>query len=238
MKLLIDQSKLNVYKRGEPIPLECEGCHKTFYSEKRKIQTSLKHPEINALKYCSQKCFQSQRYKWSKQITTQCKQCQLPIKKLPWETKFSKFNFCSRSCKATYWNNHKVWGYKRSKLERWIEEQLTLLYPLLKIKYNQTTEINSELDIYIPSLKLAFELNGIFHYEPIYGIKKLEQKQTNDSRKFKKCIEKSIGLCIIDTTSMVHFKLEKATKFLSIIRTIIDEEMKTRLESRPTHTPL
>ena len=35
--------------------------------------------------------------------------------------------------------------------------------------------INSELDVYVPSLNLAFELNGIFHYEPIYGEKKLNQ---------------------------------------------------------------
>jgi len=44
-----------------------------------------------------------------------------------------------------------------------------MLYPDLVIHFNKKDAINSELDIYIPSLKLAFELNGIFHYEPIFG---------------------------------------------------------------------
>lgn len=233
MKLLVDVECLNKYSRHDKIPIECEGCHTTFYSTKRRIQSVLKHPDQNGLSYCNQRCFQQHRHEWSKKLYVVCKQCQTQIQKLPWEIKLSKYSFCSKSCSATYWNYHKTWGYKRSKLETWIESELSKIYPTLEIHYNQTDAINSELDIYIPSLKLAFELNGIFHYEPIYGQHKLEQKQSNDTRKFQKCIEKSIGLCVIDTTSMIHFKLEKAKKFLSIIQSIIDKEMTTHMESCP-----
>ena len=79
------------------------------------------------------------------------------------------------SCAATYNNKNKTHGTRRSKLECFIEKKLSELYPDLTIHYNQKDTINSELDIYIPSFKLAFELNGIFHYEPIYGEEKLNQ---------------------------------------------------------------
>ena len=97
-------------------------------------------------------------------------------------------------------------------------------YPNLHIDYNKTNAINAELDIYIPSLNLAFELNGIFHYEPIFGDKKLQQTKTNDQRKFQACLEKGIELCIIDTHNAKYFKKERDQKFLDIITNIIDKK--------------
>jgi hypothetical protein len=87
-----------------------------------------------------------------------------------------------------------------------LQEKLTILFPSLDIHYNRKDAINSELDIYIPSLKLAIELNGIFHYEPIYDQDKLDQIQNNDHRKFQACAENGISLCIIDTSSLKYFK--------------------------------
>ena len=72
------------------------------------------------------------------------------------------------------------------------------------------------------SLKLAFELNGIFHYEPIYGKKKLAQIQNNDSRKFQACIENNIEFCLIDVSQLKYFKPQNAQKFLDIITSIIN----------------
>jgi hypothetical protein len=71
---------------------------------------------------------------------------------------------------------------------------------------------------------LAFELNGIFHYEPIYGESKWSQIQNNDNRKFQACIENKIELCIIDVSSHVYYKKQSAMKFLSIITNIIDNK--------------
>lgn len=106
-------------------------------------------------------------------------------------------------------------------MEIWLEKNLTELYPQLEIHFNRKDAINSELDIYIPSLKLAFELNGVFHYEPIYGEEKLKQIQSNDNRKFQACLEKGIELCIIDTTPMKYFKEAKARKYLDIVVDIL-----------------
>jgi hypothetical protein len=115
-------------------------------------------------------------------------------------------------------------GLHRSKLECFIENTLKRKYKKLDIRYNDTETINSELDIYIPSLKLAFELNGIFHYEPIYGEEKLASVKNNDNRKFQACLEKNIELCIIDTTSQKCFSQKSSKKFVDIIEKIIDDK--------------
>lgn len=90
-------------------------------------------------------------------------------------------------------------------------------------KYRKDT-INGELDIYIPSLKLAFELNGIFHYEPIYNQLQLEKTQNNDQRKFQACLEKGIELCIIDVSKQKYFKESTSQQYLKIITDIINQK--------------
>ena len=104
-------------------------------------------------------------------------------------------------------------------------------YSNLDFIFNSKNAINSELDIYIPALNLAFELNGIFHYEPIYGVKKLTSIQNNDNRKFRACLEKGIELVIIDTSNQIYFKEKSSKKYLDIISNIINNKlMQQKLE--------
>ena len=117
---------------------------------------------------------------------------------------------------------HKTKGTRVSKLETYIQKQLLDIYPSLTFLFNDKTAINSELDIYIPSLKLAFELNGIFHYEPVFGENKLQKIQENDENKFQKCINNNISLCVIDTSSQKYFKEHSSQKFLNIIIEVIE----------------
>jgi len=138
-----------------------------------------------------------------------------------------KNNFCSLSCSAIYNNKNKKHGTRRSKLEVWLEKQLILLYPNLDIHFNRKDTIGSELDIYIPSINLAIELNGIFHYEPIFGNDKLNQIQENDISKSKACIDNEIDLCIIDTSGQKYFKPKTSQKYLNIIIKIFKERLLT-----------
>ncbi len=86
-----------------------------------------------------------------------------------------------------------------------------------------------ELDIYIPSLNIAFEIQGIFHYEPIFGQEKLEQIQKNDLEKIQRCKELGIKLIHIDTRDQNVFTEETSKKYLNLITEAISlssEEIK------------
>jgi len=193
----------------------CDNCKITFSRESRQL-----HKKKRKFLFCSKTCNNSF---FTEEIEKPCGNCEKLIVRKRAEYNKSKSNkiFCNHSCSASYQNTHKTHGNRRSKLETWLELELIKLYPMLEFHFNQTNTINSELDIYIPSLKLAFELNGIFHYEPIYGSNKLQQIQNNDNRKFQACLERGIELCIIDSSSMKNFKPDKAKKYLDVINNII-----------------
>lgn len=206
-------------KSKDKLSCQCQNCNKAFLCSKKLITQELNQSR-GRIKFCSIFC-QSQNRKIS--ISKKCNNCQVNIERIP--STNSKHNFCSQSCFAIFNNKHKTHGTRRSKLEKWLEEQLTILYPELEFLFNRKDSIGSELDIYIPSLKLAFELNGIFHYEPIYGKTKLNQVQNNDISKSKLCHEQKIDLCVIDTTSQKYFKPKSSKVFLDIITTIINERL-------------
>jgi hypothetical protein len=106
-----------------------------------------------------------------------------------------------------------------------LSKKLPKLYPTLEFHFNRKDAINGELDIFIPALKLAFEMNGVFHYEPIFGPEKLTSIQTNDHRKMLACAEHGIELCVIDVSSFTYFKEQRAMKFLTIIQNIINSKL-------------
>lgn len=221
---LFSEKEFNKAKSTDKLALKCKFCKNTFFLKKRRIQAIIKGKCTHKGFFCSNTC---QRSDESPPIFVNCKNCDKKLKKIASQIKRGSNNFCSRSCSATYNNKHKTTGTRRSKLEIWLEEQLPSLYPNLLIHYNKKDAINSELDIYIPSLSLAFELNGIFHYEPIYGKTKLAQIQNNDNRKMQACLEKEIELCIIDVSGMKYFKPKNAQKYLDIITSIIDLKLPT-----------
>lgn len=228
MKIKYTQEEFKSATATDKLRLECYKCGKEFMKKKNQIQLVINgYVDMNgksysgASKFCSRACSGlSQRTRKS----VQCCQCGDSFIKNPAEIKKTKNNFCSSSCSATYNNTHKTHGTRRSKLEVWLEQQITVLYPFIEFHFNRKDAINAELDIFIPSMKLAFELNGIFHYEPIYGPDKLSQIQNNDQRKHAACYEAGIEMCWIDVSSMKHFKEKGAMKYLDIIKMMIDKK--------------
>jgi len=223
MHPLYSQSEFDQSLSRDPLSLKCKFCHCTFYQPKHEIQKVIAGTKQKTFDFCSMRCF------WSHQDTRRtviCATCQSPVVKSQKEILGSKSGnlFCSRSCSAKWTNTHKTHGTRVSKIEVWFSKRLPELYPDLMFHFNRTDAINGELDIYIPSLKLAFELNGIFHYEPIFGPDRLSKTQTNDCRKFQACLERNIELCTIDISSIKHFKEHIAQKFLDIIISVINEK--------------
>lgn len=218
--ILISENELLNGRCSDLIPIKCDICSKIYSKQQKFVKSRFKlYP--NAKHHCSLECTSKA---FSRKIEVSCKQCGKSFLKRIKQLKKSPNSFCSCSCAATFNNSHKKYGYRRSKLEKFLEEKLVVLYPSLEFHFNRKDAINSELDIFIPSLSLAFELNGIFHYEPIYGNDQLQSIQNNDKRKFQACLEKKIELCIIDTSSLSYFKPANAQKYLDIVCNIVNSK--------------
>ena len=219
MKPLYTQEQFDKSKTTDKLPCECYSCNNTFFKTKKDISYVLNGKKNKIGKYCN--CCKNTVRKNKQKLN--CTQCDKEFLKRPSEIKKSNNHFCSQSCSCIYHNAHKTTGNRRSKLESWLELKLICLYPDKKILFNDKTMINSELDICFPDLKLAFELNGIFHYEPIYGQNKLDKTQNNDNRKFQACLEQGIELCIIDVSQQKYFKESTSQKYFDIIIEIISK---------------
>lgn len=231
-------SQLGGVKNEEEIALLCSECESVIYRTRKTLTDKIakarntKSQRKSLLQFCTKSCASTNRVRklgyGTKEV--ECAWCKSKLTKKLSEIK-SENQFCNKSCAVSYNNIHKSHGTRRSKLEIWLETALVSLYSGLEIHFNRKDAINSELDIYFPSLKLAIELNGIFHYEPIYGEDKLKSIQNNDSRKFQACLENGIELCIIDVSHIKYLKEEKAREVLSIIQKLVNSKISLRSDS-------
>lgn len=159
----------------------------------------------------------------SKLFLLKCKKCKTDFERILKAAPKGN-TFCSRSCAGSY-NRRKRKRTKRpvnrSKLEFFLEKKLSKLYPGLCV-FNDRKAIRSELDIYIPSLKLAIEINGPTHYRAIYGQATLKKTQRRDKAKATKCKNAGISLHIIDVSSDGDFTDDIGLFHLSNIQEIIE----------------
>lgn len=216
MKILITYEQLNSYKSRDQVPLECKLCHGIFTRTKNEVKRGIEGKRLND--YCSRKCWND-----SRKTLVVCANCNKQFYKLPNQIKKTNNNFCSKSCAGLYNSKRKIHGCRRSKLELHLESLIQQNYPELKCYYNDRSVINSELDFYFPTLKLAIELNGIFHYEPIYGQDKLERIQNNDKQKSIQCHAHNIEFCVIDVSSCGHLTQFQKDKYWNIIDNLIKQ---------------
>jgi hypothetical protein len=214
-EIIQNNNILNSYKSREKVIIVCSFCKEPFLRVKRLIFQSLKRGWSGF--YCSDKCSKDNMGQ-QHNITKLCdNQCGKQVKRRISQLSDSKHIFCSSSCAAIYNNKNKAKGIRRSKLEIYLENKIKTNFSDLEILCNNKQVIGSELDFYFPTLKFAIELNGIFHYEPIYGNNKLEKIQNNDKQKIIRCYEAGIELLIIDVSKDKYFKISKANFYLNLI---------------------
>ena len=223
MKPLFDINTLPGIKGIEKVPMECEFCAETFYLDAKYVRSDIKLGN-NGCKFCSIRC--ASRSKITS-ITKPCAQCiKITTRTLMEFNKSKNGNiFCSRSCAAKFNNRNKSTGTRRSKFEIWIEQSLMEKYLNIEIIFNKLAEIGYELDIYIPYLKLAFEINGIFHYRPVYGDAKFASIIDNDLDKHKICERSGVKLISIDISSINNFTPSKGKMYLDEIIGYIDSRL-------------
>ena len=163
----------------------------------------------------------------NKKVYVTCKNCSIVFLKSYNEAKRYGNNYCTRSCAAIYNNKYRTHGGNVSKLEVYLQKELIVqnnkgsyIFKLL-FEFNNRLICNGyELDIYIPTLKLAFEINGIFHYKPIFGQDKLDNIIRKDVLKNTMCKENGITLITIKDTSHKF-----SAKYGDVIFKIIDQHI-------------
>jgi len=199
-----------------PVEVSCFKCGNTIKRYPSELNKKNQY-------WCSYNC----RYPDNKKRLVSCLKCNKEFYKL--NAEYIKFpnHFCSHSCSASYNNTHKTYGTRRSKLEIYLEEQIRKHYPQLQLVCNQKSAIESELDFYFPELRFGIELNGITHYEPIYGEDKFEKIQNNDKRKIIACYEKDIELAIIDSSSCSYLNEIAKNKYKTLVINLL-EKVKNR----------
>lgn len=132
--------------------------------------------------------------------------------------------FCSRSCSVSYQNKHVVKkNQKVSKLELWVQTRIKETFPTLEVKYGVKDALGDagEVDIWVPSLALAFEIQGPSHYLPIFGEERLANEQKNDEEKRQSAKTLNIELIEIDARDFKTFK--KNYRLVSIVETILNK---------------
>lgn len=198
----------------------CSNCNKEFERNKGNVNIN------NSKKtFCSLKCSGAFKTKNKKpknltnkikkikpntKIKCNCKQCNKEIYRTPYSisTKKNKngFIFCSRSCRMTYQNlnNPKKYSCRKSKAEIYLYNLIKQDFPNLIVTENNRTILKSklEIDLFIPELKLAIELNGPVHYLPIYGEDRLKKCQNRDLIKQQEIHNLGLALIAIDISRL------------------------------------
>lgn len=101
----------------------------------------------------------------------------------------------------------------RKLIETHYKEEFPKSYPAWLI--NSFTHRTLELDMFSEKLKLAFEYNGIQHYEPIFGQERYEISVRNDNEKQKRCLENNVKLITIKYLSSKTICKERFLKALA-----------------------
>lgn len=193
--------------------VSCIYCNKKYKLSKSKIDR-----DRNIGNFCSQKCLSNYR---DSKVNFNCDFCDKKHKTHKSTYDRAVNHFCSKKCASRY--------YCGKNLCEGIFEK-TVKKTKIKYERNNREILNGlELDFYFPNIKLAVEINGPSHYEPIYGEKSLKQQKKRDRTKKKLCKIKNITLFVISVLDVKVKDYERL--FSSYIRKIRKHYDKKRRDS-------
>lgn len=198
----------------------CPGCEKPFTKTKKEFRMRFLPGHHQQEVFCTKQCSDECRSKRGR-ISVNCLECNKLFEKKLNQTLKCPNNFCSSSCSAKYGNRNKKSGYRRSKIEVFLEREIKTSLPHIKFITNDRS-LGYELDFYFPDLRFAIELNGIFHYEPIYSNEQFIRIQNADKQKATLCREAGIELCILDISSVKRFGTKELDQYKDIVLQILN----------------
>ena len=186
-------------KNKEPVqPHKCKTCDADVIptpSQKWK----LKNKVIDGV-FCSRNCRAKSQ---QRRHTDNCKVCGKEVTRLMSQVRKSISGniFCGPQC-GSIWSNWQGPKFNNpSKLEIDIVAQLHKDFPKLKIKTSDNQVIGSQLDIWIPKLNLAIEINGPHHFMPLRGeVEKYLNTLKNDIRKWSAARDAGIKLYVLNSS--------------------------------------
>ena len=224
-------------KRKRYVCTECKIKHSLCMSQIKHIkikscqckQCGIVFAQKHTKRYCSKECKKISVRKYR----LLCQNCQIP-----YASERSNSKFCSHTCRSIKLQlhvfAHKKSGASRSKIEIHIESKIREDFQGIEFIFNDKREIGIELDIYSPQLKLAIELNGVFHYLPIFGHNVLDKIQSRDRQKPELCTAKQIILHTINLGDECFTK-HYAKKIYSTVYNII--ALRVKEVGRPGNDP-
>ncbi len=190
----------------------CDQCQK-------EISIKNYRTKITKHNFCSIEC----RSKFNtKKVEVECLICNKKFLKLFHRIAKRPRHCCSPECAVILVKSQKDWGGNRSKLEIYVEENLKKEFNL-NFLFNETT-IGYELDIHIPEINYAIEINGITHYEPIYGENILKRRVEIDKQKLEECNNKNIKLDIVNVSRDRNYPNILRKRYLEI-KNLITERL-------------
>lgn len=213
------EKRKNGFTSGGSIIGNCLRCNERVLKFKSQI--------VSGNIFCNSKCSngfykKSSSEKLKRQVQLICENCNLEFSRRKSailnrdinKGKPFNHNFCSKKCKGIFesklglgiFDKTATYTKNRSSLELFLEEKIKRNFPFLLIDPNNRSLLGYELDLYLPEISLAIEVNGIHHHKKIYKNQNLEAIQFKDSYKIEKCKELNIQLIIIPFIKRLYLR--------------------------------
>jgi len=183
--------------------IECDYCKKDFEIPVAYFKRSLKiNPDHKfcCSKECQDNSLVTNEYRYYTDYEVPCAYCGKKVIRKGHQIENTKngVHFCCRKHKGRYMLLLTPNGVMRSQLEQKLEQHIKTFYNIEAIFNDRTLCHGYEVDIYFPKYKLAIEINGPCHYEPIYGLETLAEIQKKDKIKQRICVKHGVKLVVID----------------------------------------